>query len=244
MKTAVIIQARMTSSRLPGKILADLAGRPMLEQQVRRLRAMREADVIAIATTVLPSDDPVEALARRLGLPCIRGDELDVLSRYVSATAQLEADLVVRVTGDCPLIDAGEVDRVVAALRDDPEGADYASNVQERSFPRGLDAEALWADVLRRVDRLGRTQPAREHVTWFLHRERPDLFVRRSVIGPRNDSDLRWTVDTESDLAMVRRLYDELGLADASVGWGTICAHVRANPSIAAMNAEIVQKER
>ena len=122
---------------------------------------------------------------------------------------------MVRVTSDCPLIDPSETDAVIAAL--EHERCDYASNILERTLPRGLDTEALWRDVLERVHRLAVSPPAREHVTWFVHSERPDLFLLHSVRRPYDAADLRWTVDTPQDLALVRRLYDELGIAERPV---------------------------
>lgn len=233
----------MTSTRLPGKVLADLEGRPMLSQQLNRLRAMREADEIRVATTALATDDPVEELCRSERIPVFRGDEQDVLSRFLGAARASNADLVVRVTADCPLIDPGESDRVVRELLDREGEADYASNVQQRSYPRGLDTEAFFRDALERMGRRGRSQKAREHVTWFMHRERPDLFSLHSVADARDNSDLRWTVDTAADLEMVRRLYRELDLGRNLRPYREILAHVRAHPEIAAMNREIAQKD-
>jgi spore coat polysaccharide biosynthesis protein SpsF len=243
MRRVVVVQARMTSTRLPGKVLADLEGRPLLAQQVRRLRAMKEADEIMVATTALPTDDPIAAFCRDEGLRVFRGDEQDVLSRFLGAALESRADLVVRVTADCPLIDPSESDRVVRELRERAGEADYASNVRRRTYPRGLDTEAFFRDVLERMGRRGRSPQAREHVTWYLHREQPALFSIHSVEDAQDNSDLRWTVDTPSDLAMVRRLYRELGLTSATRPYREILAHVRAHPEIAGMNREILQKD-
>lgn len=242
MKRVIIVQARMTSTRLPGKVLVDLAGRPMLAQQIARLRHCKRADAIAIATTTNDTDDPVEALARAEGLACFRGDEHDVLSRYLGAASAVGADVVVRVTADCPLIDPAVVDRVIGVLVDGR--CDYASNVQRRTYPRGLDVEATWADVLVRLERLATSTPAREHVTWFIHSERPELFVRRSVEHDGVDgSDLRWTVDTSEDLALVRALYDELGLAATpDRAWTDVASFVRGRPDLLALNEDVRQK--
>ncbi len=242
MTTVVVVQARMTSTRLPGKVLADLGGRPLLAQLVRRLRTMTEADDVVVATTALASDDPVAALARAEGVRCFRGDEHDVLSRYAGAVRETDADVVVRVTGDCPLIDPAESDRVVSALKAAPGGADYGSNVVRRTFPRGLETEVFHRDVLDRIVRLGRSPEAREHVTWYITRERPDLFVQLSVEDTEDNADLRWTVDTAEDLAMARRLYADLGLGDAILPYRQVLAHVRAHPEIAAINAGVQQK--
>jgi spore coat polysaccharide biosynthesis protein SpsF len=237
----VIVQARMTSTRLPGKVLMDLAGRPLLERQLERLRRCERADEIVLAVTTNAADDPLVELARRLGLRWHRGSEYDVLERYAGAAREAGADVVVRVTADCPLIDPSETDAVIAAV--EGERCDYASNILERTLPRGLDTEALWRDVLERTHRLAASQPAREHVTWFVHSERPDLFVLHSVRRPYDAADLRWTVDTPQDLALVRRLYDDLGLAERPVALADVIAHVRAHPELAAMNAKVAQKD-
>lgn len=241
-KRVAIVQARMTSSRLPGKVLADVAGRPMLAQQLRRVRAMGEIDEIVLATTALASDDPVAELGRREGVRVFRGGEHDVLARFVGAARESQAELIVRLTGDCPLVDPATSDRVVRELRERAPEKDYASNVLRRSYPRGLDTEAMFRDTLERAARMGRSPDAREHVTWFIHRERPELFRLHSVADGEDHSDLRWTVDTGEDLALVRRLYEELGLDEAVRPYREILAYVRAHPTLAAVNREIRQR--
>jgi spore coat polysaccharide biosynthesis protein SpsF len=220
-----ILQARMTSTRLPGKVLMDIAGAPMLERDLDRIRAAETVDDVVVATTANTTDDPVADLARAQGVRVFRGDEHDVLSRYLGAADEAQADVVVRVTADCPLLDPGVVDRVVRALDRD---ADYASNVVERTFPQGLDCEALHRDVLERVGRLATSADAREHVTWLIYAERPELFVRRDVIDPADNSDLSWTVDRPEDLQRVRALYARFGLAEEPLPYTELIAGVRA----------------
>lgn len=239
MRRVVVVQARMTSTRLPGKVLADLAGKPLLERELERLGACSAADEVVIATTINADDDPVVALADRLGLRWHRGSEHDVLERYLGAAREADAEVVVRVTADCPLIDPDELAVVIEALE---PGDDYAANVLDRRLPRGLDAEALWRDTLERVGRMATSTPAREHVTWFIHTERPDLFVVRSLARPYDAADLRWTVDTPEDLELVRRLFAELELGQRHAPFAEILAHVRAHPELAALNAHVEQK--
>src|SRR3954471_4000292 len=174
MRSVVVVQARMTSTRLPGKVLADLEGRPLLERELERLARSALTDEVVLAVTTNPDDEPLVDLARRLGLRLYRGSEHDVLSRYAGAAREAQADLVFRVTSDCPLIDPGEVDAVIAALAERRETCDFASNRLEPQLPRGLDVEALYRDVLERMDRMATSRPAREHVTWFAYAERPD----------------------------------------------------------------------
>jgi spore coat polysaccharide biosynthesis protein SpsF len=237
MRRVIVVQARMTSTRLPGKVLEDVAGRPMLAQQLRRLARCRRADEIVVATTSNVTDDPVVAAARAEGARWFRGSEVDVLERYVGAAREAKADVIVRVTADCPLIDPEVSDRVIDALVGAPMRSDYASNVVRRTFPRGLDTEALFADTLERVHRLAGSASAREHVTALIYRERPDLFLVHSVTDPEDNSDLRWTVDEPADLELVRRLYDALGVGERAVGYGELLAYARAHPELLAVHA-------
>lgn len=216
----------MTSTRLPGKVLMDVEGAPMLERVLAALARSNVVDEVVLATTENADDEPLIVLAERIGIRWFRGSEHDVLSRYVGAAREAGADIVVRVTGDCPLLDPEVVDRVISTL---DVTADYASNVTERTFPVGLDAEAFHADVLVRVDRLARSLESREHVTWFLREERPELFVQRSVVDGEDNSDLRLTVDTAADLDVVRRLFRELGLGDMPRSYRDVVTYAREN---------------
>ena len=235
MRTVAIVQARMGSSRLPGKVLADLAGASMLARVVERLRAARTIDDVVIATSTLAGDDSVVREARRVGAGVHRGSECDVLERYLDAAHAYDAEAIVRVTADCPLLDSAVVDRVVQALGRD---VDYASNTHERTYPRGLDVEALHRDTLERIGRLGTSPAAREHVTAFVMQQ-PHLFCVRHVRAATDDSDLRWTVDTVDDLIMVRGLYDAMVMP---APYERVVAAVRARPELAAPNAHVAQK--
>jgi spore coat polysaccharide biosynthesis protein SpsF len=239
MKKVAIIQARMTSTRLPGKILMDLAGRPMLAQQLSRLRQCRTLDELVIATTTNTTDDPVVNLARQEGVRCFRGSEEDVLSRYVGAAREASADVVIRLTADCPLIDAEIVDLVVGELVSHAEDCDYAGNVLDRTYPRGLDVEAfsLWA--LEECDRHAKSAASREHVTLVIRQEKPELFRRRSVVDAEDNSDLRWTVDTQTDLDLVRAIYKALDLPRARRTYREVVSFVRSHPELLTMNEGI-----
>ena len=239
MTVVAIIQARLGSTRLPGKVLRPLAGASVLAQLARRLGASRRLDRIVVATTTLAGDDLVEREAHRIGLHCFRGSEEDVLARTLGAARQAAADVIVRITADCPLIDGGVVDRVIDGHT--LSGCDYASNTIRRTFPRGLDAEAVTRAALERLGRVAPPGPAREHVTWLVH-QRPGEFTRLSIEDPVDASDLRWTVDTEDDWRLVDRLYRELDLGRRTRGYREILDHVRANPELAALNAHVEQK--
>jgi spore coat polysaccharide biosynthesis protein SpsF len=239
MKRVIIIQARMTSTRLPGKVLMPVAGRPMLAQQIERLKCCTAVDEIVLATTTNLSDGPLVELARREGIGWFCGSEHDVLARYVGAAKQSQAEVVVRVTADCPLIDPQITDNVISELVSHDAECDYASNVLERTYPRGLDVEAFFWDALLRIDRLGRSKAAREHVTLVPRLERPELFLCRSVVDNQNNANLRWTVDTERDLLLIRKLYEALDIATRSVAYPEILIYVRAHPELARLNVDI-----
>lgn len=238
MRTIAIIQTRMGSSRLPGKVLRDLAGDTMLARVVQRVRAARSISQIVIATTTADIDDAVAREAARLGCGMFRGSETDVLARYHGAARAFDADRIVRMTSDCPLLDPAVIDAVVSTLGPD---LDYVSNTHHRSYPRGLDVEAFHRDTLERMARLATSEPAREHVTAYVM-ERPDLFVTRQIQADSDDSDLRWTVDAPDDLALVRTLYDLLDLGRDHRPYRELVQVVRARPELTTINAHVVQK--
>ncbi len=229
MNVVAVIQARMGSTRLPGKVLADLAGVPMLARVIERVRRARRVDAVWVACSDARADDPIAALALRVGAPVYRGSETDVLGRFVGAADAAAADLVVRLTADCPLLDGAVIDRIVDELLTHP-GTDYASNVTERSYPRGLDVEVFTREALTRMDRLGRSPEAREHVTVVARLEHRAAFACRSVRSDTDESDLRWTVDTPDDLAWVKNVYQTLGLAGRPDSYSELVAWCRANP--------------
>jgi spore coat polysaccharide biosynthesis protein SpsF len=238
MITAAIIAARMESGRLPGKVLADLGGAPMLDRVVARAAACPDIGPIVIATSDRAADDPIAARAGELGVAVFRGSADDVLARYAGAARLVNADVVVGLTADCPLLDPAVISAVVRALG---AGTDYASNTHTRSFPRGLDVEAMHADVLIRIARAATSDAAREHVTAFVL-EQPALFSVCQVVAPRDDSDLRITVDTPEDLVLVRAIWDGLGLGARIAPYRDVVTWLRARPVVRATNSHVIQK--
>lgn len=232
-----IVQARLGSGRLPGKVLAELGGVPMLGRVLERLRRCASLDEIAVAIPEGAHDDALCEVAARHEAVVVRGPTDDVLTRFLLAARARRADVVVRVTADCPLLDPDVVDEVVSALS---PRVDFASNTHQRTFPRGLDVEALHRDTLERLARLATTPATREHVT-SLVLERPELFCVAQVCAAADASDLRWTVDTPEDLALVRRLYAELALEQVRP-YAEVVAYVRARPELARGNAHVEQK--
>ena len=240
----------MGSSRLPGKVLAALEGETVLGRTVERARAIGGVDEVVVATTRASADDAVVQEAERLNVGCTRGSEDDVLSRYVEAARLHGADVVVRITSDCPLLDPAASARVVAALHDQLRAgapADYASNTIERRYPRGLDTEAFTSTALYRVDRLAQAPREREHVTLYMY-EHPTEFTLISVPGDADHAAQRWTVDTETDLEMVRQVYARLDTVALAArrgrifGMAEVLALLEREPWIAAINAGVEQK--
>jgi spore coat polysaccharide biosynthesis protein SpsF (cytidylyltransferase family) len=210
MTTVAVIQARCGSTRFPRKVLASLHGRPMLAHIIERVSRATLVDRVVVATTDGVSDDVVAALAVASGAGVTRGPEADVLTRYVMAAREHGADVIVRITADCPLTDAAIVDSVIRA-RSEHE-ADYASNVEPPTFPEGYDCEVFTSGCLARVDREATLDYEREHVTVRV-REHLDGFRTAHVAHEPDLSAMRLTVDVPADLVRVRRLLDMLPLS-------------------------------
>lgn len=201
---AAIVQARMTSRRLPGKVLADIGGQPSLRLQMSRLRRATELDALVVATSDDPSDEAIVDLCAEMRIPVVRGPLLDVLERYRLAAEPLGADGIVRLTADCPFIDPDVVDRVVARWRAGTE--DFVSNCAEpRTYPVGMDTEVMSWSALRASAAEATAPEEREHVTPFV-RTRPDRFPAARVDLDPPRADVRLTLDTPDDLARLREL--------------------------------------
>jgi spore coat polysaccharide biosynthesis protein SpsF (cytidylyltransferase family) len=238
MNAVAIVQARVGSSRLPGKVLADLAGKPMLLRVVERVGRARSIARVVVATSRAAGDDAIAALCAGAGVSCSRGSEEDVLSRYADAARAFGADPVVRITADCPLIDPGIVDRVVGAYA--AGGVDYASNIDPPSFPDGLDVEVFSAAALAKADGEARLRSEREHVTLYI-RNHPESFRKRNVDSGRDLSSRRWTVDEPADLAVARAIYERLG--SQAFGMDEVLRLLEDEPEIARGNAGIARDE-
>jgi spore coat polysaccharide biosynthesis protein SpsF (cytidylyltransferase family) len=204
----VIIQARMTSSRLPGKVMADIGGKPLLQQMLGRVRRAKTLDKIVVATTTNPTDDPVAELCQRMGVELHRGSELDVLDRFHDAANAAGATVVVRLTADCPMIDPELVDEVVRRFRQGD--CDYATNAIERTYPDGLDVEVMSRAALNEAHEKARLPYEREHVTPYIHGiggSRAQIFRQAHVRFVADFAHVRWTVDRPDDLDRVRELF-------------------------------------
>lgn len=237
MNTVMIIQARMGSSRLPGKVLKDLAGRPMMEWVVERGSRAKLVNRVVLATTEDPSDDPIENWCREHDVLCYRGSSYDVLDRYYQAAKLAEADLIVRVTADCPLIDPDVLDDVIRYYLENH--ADFAANrlppPWHRTFPIGLDVEVVSFAMLERAWNEATEMFEREHVMpWFY-----DTEGRCKIAILDNDPDCgmhRWTVDTPEDYAMMQKLLETIP-DPLTAGWTDVLDIINTHPEFEAINA-------
>ena len=233
MTTGAIVQARMGSSRLPGKVLMRLGGETVLSHVLRRCAAVRGVDVVCCATTEAGEDDAVACEAERVGARVFRGSAQDVLARYQGAAHAVGCDTVLRVTADCPLIDP-EVCASVLALRRD-RSADYACNNMPPSWPHGLDCEAFTTAVLDAAATAAVSPHEREHVTPWM-RAAPHL-SKANLPGPGGRAaEQRWTLDYPEDKALLDAIFAQLGEGAVTAGWRAVWDAVERHPEIAALN--------
>lgn len=238
-RVGIITQARMTSTRLPGKVLLEAGGRTMLEHHLRRLGAAGVP--IVVATTVNDTDDAIVEEADRFAVPVFRGSETDVLSRFVGAAEMRGFDVVVRVTSDCPLIDGDVVARGIAAFLQSDDPSAYVSNTVVRSYPRGFDFEVFSAAALRDAAEHATDPADREHVTPYLNRNRSGRVTISSITRDDDASRYRLTLDTSEDLVLIRELIENHGAADLSVE--EIVGVLDRHPGLVAINALVEQKK-
>jgi len=240
-RVVATIQARLGSTRLPGKVLRSVGGRPLLAWILDRLGAARELDGIVIATSTAPADDALEAFAAEHGVACVRGSEDDVVARLLGAAARWSADAVARITGDCPLVDPGIVDDVVRAFRARAWELDYAGNVYPSTFPHGLDVEVYTRRLLERLDCEIDDPFYRDWFSAYV-REHADRFTWVNVTcadarpGLRA---LRWTVDHPEDLRFVDEIFRRLGEGGRVFGMGEVLALLEREPALREINRHL-----
>lgn len=239
MKTVAVIQARMGSTRLPGKVLMDVVGTTMLERVVRKTLRSTRIEEVVVATSTNANDEVIEKECDRIGVGCYRGSEDDVLDRYYKAASSFDASVVVRITSDCPLIDPAIVDKAVDELV--AGDADYSSNTVKRTYPRGLDTEAMRIEALESACKEASKNYQREHVTPYIY-QNPDKFRLHFVTNDTDHSALRWTVDTPEDLEFVRAVYRHFE-DRGQFGWLDVLALVDTHPEIALLNSQVRQKD-
>ncbi|MCW8836406.1 MAG: glycosyltransferase family protein [Rhodospirillales bacterium] len=237
-RTIATIEARMTSSRLPGKVLRPCMGKPMLSLMVERLQRVPSLDGIVIATTVNEADDPVAELARGLGVGCHRGSEEDVMDRVLGAALAHDAKVIVETTGDCPLIDPVIVEKCIQRYLE--SGVDYLSNILERTYPIGMDTQVFATDIL--ADAASRTDDPvdHEHVSLFIYRH-PELYSLGNVAAPPElrDPDLRLTLDTIEDFHLIETVFSRLYLQKPDFDLADILGLLRSEPALREVNEHV-----
>jgi len=238
-----IIQARMGSSRLPGKVLMDLAGETVLFRVVERVRRCQKVDRVVVATTLSKSDDPIETLCVQKNVGCFRGSEEDVLDRYFQCALHFGAqatDAIVRITADCPLLDPAVVDHVVQRFLS--TSCAYASNINPPTFPDGLDVEVFSHASLQRAWKEARMASEREHVTVYI-RNHPEWFASENVQNREDWSHLRWTLDEPEDYHMLSCVFSHFATRNMLFGMEEVLDFLKDNPDVQRLNRKFLRNE-
>ena len=241
MHIEAFIQARMGSTRLPGKVLKTVLGKPLLEYLVERIAQTKEIDDFVILTSHEKSDDPIVSFCHKHNIAAYRGSEDDVLDRYYQAALLRKPDGIVRITADCPLIDPDVIDQVVQIFRQDPH-VDYISNAFERTFPRGLDVEVFSFHALQQAAQQAIRPEEREHVTVYMYRH-PEIFKLKNVAHKPSMGNYRWTVDTPEDFALIRLILENLYPSNPHFRMKDILRLLAQHPTWSELNAHIEQKK-
>ncbi|MEC0234311.1 glycosyltransferase family protein [Paenibacillus kribbensis] len=239
MNIVAIIQARMGSTRLPGKVSLDLLGLTVLERVVKRIKKVKQINKIVVATTDLTSDETIVKLAHKADVEVYRGSESDVLKRYYEAAVTHHADVIIRITSDCPVIDPVIIDELIANYI--TGSYDYVSNTIERSYPRGLDAEVFSFASLEKAHLEAKNMEQREHVTPYIY-QNPDQFSLLSVTCAKDYSNYRWTLDTTEDWELIQQIYTYFKDRD-SFDWQDVLELMEIRPEIALINSHVEQKK-
>ena len=241
MKIVAIVQARTGSTRLPGKVLLNLMGEPMLVHEMARIGRSERITSTMVATTDLPADDRIVDLCKTQGWQYCRGSEQDVLDRYYQCARKTGADAVVRLTSDCPLIEPAVIDRVIEKFLQDSPHLDYVSNVfPPRTFPRGLDTEVFSFAALEKSWKEDKNPLLREHVTQYIV-QNPEKFRTAGITNSHDLSDFRWTVDTKEDFRLVTEIYSYFGHNRFTLN--DVLSLIEERPELRLINQDIHQKE-
>jgi len=241
LRVVIIVQARMGSTRLPGKVLEQVLDKPLLFYLIERLRRCRTADALVVATTTNPLDQQIVDFCKKNKVSYYRGSEEDVLDRYWHAAQEQGADIIVRICSDCPLTDPAIVDQVVALYSDQHPAYDYVSNTLTRSYPRGMDVEVFSFESLEAALQYTSLKSEREHVTPYIYRH-PDRFKLGSITRQPDSSRYRLTVDTPEDLTLITKLIEAHYPKNPHFGLAELLASLEENPQWAEINAAVEQK--
>lgn len=240
MNVAAIIQARVGSTRLPNKVLKEIAGRTVLEHVINRVKAASKIDDIIVATTVNKEDRKIVKICNDLGCSVFCGSEEDVLDRYYQAAKSFKVRHIVRITADCPLIDSSIIDEVVGKHL--KEQADYTANVIKETYPDGLDVEVFTFNSLKKAFMNAQLLSEREHITPYIRKHR-EVFKIVNVEYSENLSDKRWTLDEEADYQFIKYVYKGLFNKNPLFGMKEIIEFLKENPEIEKLNMHISRNE-
>ncbi|MCT4633500.1 MAG: glycosyltransferase family protein [Firmicutes bacterium] len=240
-KVVATIEARMTSSRLPGKVLLDLAGKPALQHIVERLRRSNYIDDVVVATTINKTDDPIINLCDNIGCKYYRGSEEDVLLRVLDTAKSVDAELLVEITGDCPVIDHRHTDQLIELFESD--NYDYVANTIKRTYPRGFDTQVFPVKVLEKVNELTKDPYDHEHVSVYIYTH-PEMFKLGNIEAPEhlNHPELEITLDTKEDYELISRLYRDLYPLDNEFSAEDVVKYLLENTEIAEIVKNIQRK--
>lgn len=245
MKIVAIIQARMGSTRLPGKVMKQLCGKTVLAHVITRVKACSLVDEVVVATTTSSTDDVIVAEAEKYGAKSFRGSEANVLERYYLAAKEYQAEVVVRVTSDCPLFDFEVLTAMLKYFQEETDEGlqiDYLSNCLNRSYPRGLEAEIFTFNVLEKTWQEARQNYEIEHVTPYIY-EHPELFSLHNQTNDDDLSDYRWTLDTEDDWKLIETIYRRLYTESKVFTTDEVILFLQSNPELLKINAHVEQKK-
>jgi len=235
-----ILQARITSQRLPSKVLMTILGRPMLELQIERILRCKKIDQLIVATSINQEDDPIDTLCKKMEISCFRGDLANVLDRFYQAARRYRPQHVVRLTGDCPLTDPMLIDELIEFYL--ARKCDYASNCQEPTLPDGLDAEIFSFETLAQTWQEAKLPSHLEHVTQFMNSQ-PQRFTIASYKYHQDLSRYRWVVDEPEDLEFVRKIYEKLYPSNPEFGTQDIVALLKRNKKLVEINQRFKRNE-
>ena len=241
MKIIATIEARMTSSRLPGKVLLKAAGKPMLEHLVNRLRAVPSLNGIVLATTINKTDDELEEFSKNIGIACYRGSENDVMSRVIGAAEFAGADVVVEITGDCPIIDPQIVEQIIRIFR--ANHADYMSNGHIRSYPDGMDTQVFKLETLKRSAIMTNDSLDHEHVTLHI-RNHPEIFSQIHVVSPPETHwpELGLTLDEPRDYELLKKIIEHFEPTNPLFSCREVIQLLKQRPAWVAINQAVMRK--
>ncbi len=240
-KIVATIEARMTSSRLPGKVLKNLGGRPALQLLIERLKRSKYIDAIVVATTINDADEPIVELAKKLDVEYFRGSEEDVLSRVLGAAQSVNADIITEITGDCPLLDVELIDQGIEMFFE--KGVDYLGNVTTDSFPIGFDVQVFPTKILEKVDKLTQDPIDRVHVSYYIyqHPETFSLYLWKAE-GEYHWPELRITLDEQKDFEFLEKICQKLLLVKENFNSLDVISLLKNDPSLLEINKHVKQK--